>query len=126
VKLIFFRHGEVSRNPDGTYTPWSYSSINENGIEQAREAAALLSRYIADGKDVVFQSSPMKRALQTAEILRGDLDVPIEIDENLRETIDKYCFPRFALFNTPGHVVSKFLMDTPFETGEQSIARADA
>ena len=68
----------------------------------------------------------MKRALQTAEILRGDLDVPIEIDENLRETIDKYCFPRFALFNTPGHVVSKFLMDTPFETGEQSFARADA
>lgn len=76
--IYLVRHGQTDWNVMGKNQGWSDIEMNETGIEQAK----LLAKQIKGIEfDIVF-SSPLKRALKTAEIIHnGD----IIIDERIIE-----------------------------------------
>jgi broad specificity phosphatase PhoE len=75
------RHGEVA-NPAGVlYGRLPGFGLSEDGQVMAKAAAG----YMA-GRDVtVLRSSPLERALQTAEPIAAQLGLPVETDERLIE-----------------------------------------
>lgn len=84
MKLYFARHGHTDANQE-TVLDQTVQQINEPlnqvGIQQANDLADKL-------KDVSFDviiSSPLHRALQTAEIVNKNRHLPIEIDGVWRE-----------------------------------------
>lgn len=82
MKLYFVRHGESTANLAGEFsnTGWKHP-LTAKGVEQARAAA----RGLAGLKLERIYSSPVMRAVQTAQILSGALQAPLEIAEALRE-----------------------------------------
>ncbi len=75
------RHGEVA-NPGGIlYGRLPGFNLSEDGQMMAKAAAGFMA-----GRDVtVLRSSPLERAVQTAEPIAAQLGLPIEIDERLIE-----------------------------------------
>jgi broad specificity phosphatase PhoE len=75
------RHGEV-HNPDRVlYGQLPGFDLSERGVEQAKLAAAFLAE-----RDIGYiVSSPLERAVQTAQPLANKLGLPIETDERLTE-----------------------------------------
>ena len=77
--IYIVRHGQTELNIKQVLQGRSNYPLNEKGIEQAREAAERL-------RSVTFSqvfSSPLVRAIETAEIIMPD--VPVTIDERLIE-----------------------------------------
>ncbi|MCD7836300.1 MAG: histidine phosphatase family protein [Lachnospiraceae bacterium] len=81
MKVYNVRHGETDWNKDRRLQGRSDIELNEYGIQ--------LAELTRDGlKDIKFDyifSSPLKRAYRTAEIIRGDRNLPIVTDERLVE-----------------------------------------
>jgi len=75
------RHGEVA-NPDGVlYGRLPGFLLSEDGEMMAKNAASFLA-----GRDVTLvRSSPLERAVQTAEPIAAQFSLPIEVDERLIE-----------------------------------------
>jgi broad specificity phosphatase PhoE len=75
------RHGEVY-NPDRVlYGRLPGFGLSDRGVEQAKLAAAFLAE-----RDIGYLvSSPLERALQTAQPLADEFGLPVEIDERLIE-----------------------------------------
>jgi len=66
VELYIVRHGETDTNYEGRINGMSTDKpLNARGIEQVEE----LAKYVDINKFDEIYSSPMKRAMQTAEIL---------------------------------------------------------
>lgn len=82
MELIFVRHGETDLNKEHKVAGARMDvPLNDKGIEQAKELANTL-------KDVEFDviiSSALKRAKQTAEIVKEHFDAPLEIVEQFGE-----------------------------------------
>ena len=80
-KVYFVRHGLTNSNVEkrmmGTRVD---ESLNETGIAQVKEAAKKLDR----GFDIII-SSPLKRAKESADIIAAELNVPVIVDDNLKE-----------------------------------------
>jgi broad specificity phosphatase PhoE len=75
------RHGETDWNRELRWQGHSDRPLNERGREQARELAERL-----DGMGfAAIYTSDLRRAAETAEILAGRLDLPVQTDEALRE-----------------------------------------
>ena len=77
--LLLVRHGETDWNRDGRWQGHSDTHLNAVGREQAARLADDL-----DGIDVVY-SSDLARARETAEIVAERLELPVQLDERLRE-----------------------------------------
>jgi broad specificity phosphatase PhoE len=79
--FYIFRHGETDYNQKGLCQGSLDIPLNENGIDQAKE---LLKKL--EGKEIeIIYSSDLKRARKTAEILSLGMNLPIVLDERLRE-----------------------------------------
>ena len=65
TQLILIRHGETEWNVAEIFRGRSEIGLNENGIKQAE----LLTKYLNEFKLDAIYSSPLKRALKTAEII---------------------------------------------------------
>ncbi len=75
------RHGATDWNREGRFQGRTDNPLNEDGMRQAQEAAAMLrglgiSRIVA---------SPLVRAARTAEIIAAAIAVPLAIDEGIIE-----------------------------------------
>ena len=81
MKVYNVRHGETDWNKDRRLQGRSDIELNEYGIK--------LAEFTRDGlKDIKFDyifSSPLKRAYKTAEIIRGDRNIPIVTDDRIME-----------------------------------------
>ena len=80
--IYLVRHGQTDWNLEGRYQGRIDIKLNSKGIEQAKEIKEKLKEIKFDK---VF-SSPLKRALETAQIIT---DNDIEIDERLIERIGR-------------------------------------
>lgn len=79
--IYIIRHGETDWNTKRLLQGVTDIPLNQNGIEVAR----LTAEGLKDVKfDIIF-TSPLKRAKETAEIIRGSRKIPIIEDERLRE-----------------------------------------
>ena len=79
--LYIIRHGRTDWNDLHKLQGRTDTSLNEDGIRMAREAAV---QYRDVHFDICF-CSPLKRAKQTVEILLRDRDVPVVFDDRLME-----------------------------------------
>jgi alpha-ribazole phosphatase/probable phosphoglycerate mutase len=66
---------------DKIYAGWSDESLLPEALQDVLEVGEKLKDF---GIERIF-SSPIRRAVQTAEILRKPLETPIEIEEDLKE-----------------------------------------
>ena len=83
MKIYLFRHGETDWNRQRRLQGQSDVPLNTFGIELAVKTAKALEQ---EGLffDRAF-SSPLSRALETARILVGGQDIPLETDSRLME-----------------------------------------
>lgn len=81
TKVIMVRHGETEWNVLCKFLGSVDLPLNEKGRRQAGYAKEALKNEKID----VIYSSPMKRAYETGEIIRGDRPLPILTDDGLRE-----------------------------------------
>jgi broad specificity phosphatase PhoE len=87
------RHGEVD-NPEGVlYGRLPGYRLSEAGRLMAKAAADYLA-----GRDVtVLRSSPLERALETAEPIEAEFGLPVEVDERLIEPWNHFEGMRFGV-----------------------------
>lgn len=86
--LYLIRHGETDWNLEGRLQGAKDIPLNDLGRIQAAEAARRLREIQPWFQDLDFVSSPMSRARETMEILRGELGLHAHTyrqDERLRE-----------------------------------------
>ncbi len=82
MRLYFVRHGESVANIERVFSnTGNKHPLTQKGIEQAR----LLADNLAGQGISRIYSSPVLRAVQTAEILTQALQIEMEITEALRE-----------------------------------------
>ena len=68
--IYIIRHGETDNNKKRVLQGRSNLPLNEEGVRQAEKA-----RDFFDGNEIIFEkiySSPLIRAIRTAEIITGD------------------------------------------------------
>lgn len=81
MKLYITRHGETLWNREKKMQGWQNSNLTKKGIEDAIKLGERL-------KDIEFSkiySSPLGRALDTANYIKGNRDIEIETHEGLKE-----------------------------------------
>lgn len=82
MKLILVRHGETYWNEEKRIQGGdSDIGLNDTGLEQARRLAAFLGKKSI----IAILSSPLQRAVATAEVIASHHRLPVEIEQGLRE-----------------------------------------
>lgn len=82
MKLILVRHGETYWNDERRIQGGdSDIELNDTGLEQARKLAA----FLENEPITAILSSPLQRAIATAEVIASHHQLPVEIDQGLRE-----------------------------------------
>jgi broad specificity phosphatase PhoE len=87
------RHGEVA-NPDHIlYGRLPGFHLSETGLLMAKAAADFLA-----GRDVtVLRSSPLERAMESAEPIAAEFGLPVVVDERLIEAANRFEGLRFGV-----------------------------
>lgn len=80
--LILLRHGQTEWNALGLMQGQVDTELSDLGRRQAKEAA----RALVSHKTLTIVSSDLQRAFETASALGDSHDVPVILDERLRET----------------------------------------
>lgn len=81
MKIYLIRHGETDQNKRKCLQGRSDIELNEYGRELAYKTAEGLSDIEFD---IIF-TSPLKRAWETAEIIRRGRDIPLICEERIQE-----------------------------------------
>jgi probable phosphoglycerate mutase len=80
---VLLRHGDTQLSPEHRFCGLRDLPLSANGTRQAKAAAGRL----ASGAPIdAVVSSPLLRAVATAEIAAGELGLATAIDDDLRET----------------------------------------
>jgi broad specificity phosphatase PhoE len=79
AKLILVRHGETAWNVEKIYRGRTDVNLDEVGMKQAE----LLGKYLSNWELEAIYSSPLKRALDTANIIARYHKVDIHVAEGL-------------------------------------------
>ena len=80
-QLILVRHGETLHNVNGLAQGWQDSPLSDLGQQQV----ARLARRVGELKPDALYSSPLMRAVTTAEAIRGVTGLSIQLLDGLRE-----------------------------------------
>jgi uncharacterized phosphatase len=83
MKTTFYlvRHGETSWNAEGKIQGRSDIPLGDIGREQAKKLGEKLTSVHFDA----IYTSPLQRAVETAEIIGNILSLPVQIQKELRE-----------------------------------------
>lgn len=80
-EIYLIRHGLTESNKKKIYAGWSEEGLCQEGRSNLLEIGNKLRKF----KIEKIFSSPIRRAIQTAEIINAFLNKKIEIEENLKE-----------------------------------------
>lgn len=121
IKLFLIRHGQTYWNEEGRYQGMQDTMLTKAGISQAEAA----SRYLQNTDFLNIYSSPLKRALDTAEILNRGKKLEIIIRENLAEmNFGKWEGLKFSEINALYHDDYQNWLNDPYNnppTGGESF-----
>jgi broad specificity phosphatase PhoE len=79
LEIILARHGETDWNVAEVFRGRIDVELNETGVKQA----GLLGKYLSEVKVDAVYSSPLKRALKTAEVVAGYQAIEVNIVRGL-------------------------------------------
>jgi len=79
--IMLIRHGETDWNREEIFRGRADIDLNETGLRQAE----LLAQYLADVNITAVYSSPLKRALKTAEAISRYHSIKVEIATELTD-----------------------------------------
>ena len=80
--FFVFRHGQTDMNKQRR---WQGKSVDSPLNDEGRRQARLLAKKMAQSRLDIIYSSPLKRALETAQIIGEALRVPVVADDRLTE-----------------------------------------
>lgn len=80
--FYIFRHGQSTYNVAGRTQGQTNDSVL---TEQGKEQAVLVGEKLKNKEIDIIVTSPLKRAMQTAELANQALNVPVETDEHFIE-----------------------------------------
>jgi glucosyl-3-phosphoglycerate phosphatase len=80
--IVVWRHGRTAWNLEGRFQGQTDVPLDATGIAQAERAARVLAGLRPDA----IIASDLSRAVRTAEALAALTDIPVALDEGLRET----------------------------------------
>lgn len=80
-EIYLIRHGLTESNKENIYAGWSDESLCQEGANSIKNIGKKLEHLRIEK---IF-SSPIKRAVQTADILNEFLNITVEIEENFKE-----------------------------------------
>ena len=86
--IFLVRHGETEFNRQNRFNGRSDSPLTDVGIGEARRQGRALREHNEDAHDLRLVSSPLGRAIHTAELIGEEIGVPpsgIEVDARLTE-----------------------------------------
>jgi broad specificity phosphatase PhoE len=81
AKIMLIRHGETDWNVKEIFRGQMDVPLNETGISQAK----LLAEYLKDIQIEAIYSSPLQRALRTADIIADYHQMPVKIADGLTD-----------------------------------------
>ena len=81
TRLLLIRHGLSTWNVAGRIQGQADPPLDDIGREQAHK----LARRLLEDQPNVLYTSPLRRAMETAEIIGNKLSVPVVIDDRLKE-----------------------------------------
>ena len=81
MDLLLVRHGQTDWNPIGKVMGAHPIPLNAKGLEQAQN----LNRWLQSIDITRIYTSPMLRAVQTAETIAQGRNLPVEIEEGVAE-----------------------------------------
>ena len=81
MEILITRHGQTEWNVLGKVQGRADIELNENGIKQAEETGKILENEKID----LIICSPLKRAIQTAQMINKDRNIPIIYDDAVIE-----------------------------------------
>ena len=81
TQIYVVRHGETEYNAKGLYYGWTDCELTEKGIAQGEELKQSFSEIAFD----YVIASPLKRTMNTAELISGFKSREIILDERLKE-----------------------------------------
>ncbi|MFQ6122404.1 MAG: histidine phosphatase family protein [Dehalococcoidales bacterium] len=81
TEIILVRHGETEWNVANIFRGRTDVGLNETGLRQAK----LLAEYLSNVKIEAVYSSPLKRALKTAEIIASHHKLDVDIAPDLTD-----------------------------------------
>ena len=79
--MILVRHGETLHNVAGVAQGWGDSELSDRGRQQVARVAERLTKVAADA----LFSSPLQRALTTAQKIAESTGLPVRVLDELRE-----------------------------------------
>ena len=116
--LVLVRHGETEANAERRLLGRAQSPLTDRGLAQARALGGLL------GPAGRLLSSPLERALRTAEVL--GLGVPVEVDDRWVE-VDYGVYDGERLGDVPAEVWRQWRRDPGFRPPDgESLAELGA
>ncbi|MFL6026379.1 MAG: histidine phosphatase family protein [Friedmanniella sp.] len=83
--VVLLRHGDTRLTPERRFsgTGSGDPGLSAAGREQARRAARAL--VVRSTSLTAVVSSPLRRCRETAEVVAGELQLPVEVENDLRE-----------------------------------------
>ena len=82
-EIILVRHGQSEMNKMHIFAGRNDTELTDEGHKQLKRTSKFIKKRY--GGDIIF-SSPLKRALSSANIIQSKLKCPIKIDSRLVET----------------------------------------
>lgn len=76
---ILLRHGDTDANDKNVFRSRMDPPLNDKGIAQAEKAAKVISKEFKNFVKRII-TSPMLRAVNTADIVSEEIDIPVEQD----------------------------------------------
>ncbi|HTP08006.1 MAG TPA: histidine phosphatase family protein [Anaerolineae bacterium] len=80
TQIILVRHGQTEWNRVERFRGWADVPLNETGLAQAQATG---HRIAAEWQPVAIYSSPLSRAMKTAEAIAQHFDLPVQPHQGL-------------------------------------------
>ncbi len=111
IKLFLIRHGQTQWNLEGRYQGDQDTELTEIGVKQGE----LASRYLSNIDFANIYSSPLKRAVDTANILNKNRGKEVIIRKNLKEiNFGKWEGLKFSQINERYHKDYQNWLEDPY------------